>query len=88
VIHFRTSSDHFIGMTGDQTKSRPTMQAGCAAEQQMQTKTTVSARAPWRQCRFNPLRNRCGFVFFYGYYFTFFGYRQTPTRAEVRLLPA
>jgi hypothetical protein len=63
------------------------MQAGCAAEQHLQTKTTVSARAV-APVSINPLRNRRGFVFFYGYYFTFFGYRQTPTRAEVRLLPA
>jgi hypothetical protein len=74
-------------MTGEQTKSRPTMQAGCAAEQQMQTKTTVSGRA-MKSMSFNPLRNRCGFVFFYGYYFTFFGYRQTPARAGARTMPA
>ena len=36
----------------------------------------------------NPLHARCGFVFSYGYYFYFFGYRQTPTRAGARLLPA
>jgi hypothetical protein len=63
------------------------MQAGCAVEQHLQTKTIVCARAV-APVSINPRRYRCGFVFFYGYYFTFFGYRQTPTRAEVWLLPA
>jgi hypothetical protein len=59
-----------------------------AASKQIQTAATVlSARAATLSSA-NPLHTRCGFVFSFGYYFYFFGYRQTPTRAGARTMPA